>query len=976
MTTTVGHIKAIISADASPIKGTFRETKAASRDMKRDVEAQKPKLDADEKPFVAAIKRVEAAKGSFDAKIRKTVADLEANLVKAGDAEQTALGRIRVAQAALDAVRDKSPDKIERVAAAEERLAKAQRDLTAIQRDQSVMTDRLTEARGKLAAATESAKNAAADASDGHDKAGAAAGRHAASLLKLVGTLGVTNGAMLAGGVIAGAAVAALPVAAIAAAGVLLANNQAVADSYGDLADGVVRDARAMAQPLEDDLVRASDKLAASWYRMRPALHAVFADSEPAVRELTAGVTGFAENAVPGMATAVRRSEPVMVGWRRLLADTGTGFSEFFTNVSSDTESTGENIAAFGKAIRTVMSSSGTLLQQLSTNFAPYAADFADVFERVLHVVTEFSDGALPVLGTSLGVALDVLQAVLSVVEPIADEVGTLTGVLLSGAAAWKVYSAAIGLVSKVPVASALTNSVVAAGPLTGMLSKLGLGAGAAASGAGALTGALSPLGIGLAATALLMGTYAMQQKKLADDADDFVKGIAKGGDAAKSAMDKHVAATRSLDDLIKKRDEWNASDQARALGADDVIGGRMNDEIYALGQAVDTTRAAWDKYRDSVGPVERAQADLNFAIARYGKESPQATAAASGYRDEVAKQEAASRDAADAVKSHTDKLLEQQSIMLGSVSAGVNYRSALLGLEQAQKGLNDAVQRSGRDSLEARTAQNQYEQSLLNVVGAAAKLAEAEHAGADAATMSKAVTEAQTREILNLAAAAGTNAPPALQKMVAGLDGAALAAMGVTVKVDETGKAVFRMPDGKEIVITGQNADAMRKIEEVNAAELKAKTLYINTVMRAESRNAVAQDWLTGGLNGGGWVPGSGPDQDDRLVPLTSKEFVVNRRAAQKHGRLLEAINASEGGDVRMPESALASLPMPRTPTTLTATSSTTVSGGGQAPAGSSGRTVHIGSINLTEVKTMPSKQWLSDTLTDIVEGVMVDHE
>ena len=53
---------------------------------------------------------------------------------------------------------------------------------------------------------------------------------------------------------------------------------------------------------------------------------------------------------------------------------------------------------------------------------------------------------------------------------------------------------------------------------------------------------------------------------------------------------------------------------------------------------------------------------------------------------------------------------------------------------------------------------------------------------------------------------------------MISKMDGAALAAMGVTVKVDQAGRAVLSMPDGKKIVITGDNAEALRKIAEVNA--------------------------------------------------------------------------------------------------------------------------------------------------------------
>ncbi len=993
MTTTVGHIKGLVSIGTGGAKAALKDVRGDARDMKQDVERQKPDIDANEKPFVAAVARATAAKDTLDAKIHKTITALETNLAKAGDAEATALGKIRVAQAALDAVRDKSPQATDRITAAEERLAKTQRDLNTIQRDTSVMTDKLSQQKLKLvhvedqhAGALEAASAAAkklvgeeqklADSTDkvakANDAGSVSAGKHAASLLKLVVGLLGANAAMLAGGVVAGAAVGALPVMAIAAAAMLLASNEKIASSFQDLSSNVVRDARAMAAPLEDDLVQASDDLAASWHRLRGPMQAIFSDSQPAVRELTRGVTEFAENAVPGMAQSVSRSQPVMVGWRKLLASTGTGFGDFFRNVSTDSESTGRNLDAFGKVIRAVLGGAGTLFQQLSTAFAPHADDFARVFQKIMDVVVKFSSGALPVLSTALGVALDVLEAVLNVVEPIADVLGGGIGIVLAGAAAWKVYAAAIALVAKVPLASALTSSIAAAAPAGGILARLGIGASGAAAGTGALAGAMSPLGIALAVTGVLMGAYLTQQQKIDDGADRFVQGILKGGDAAKAAMDKHVQATKALDDLIKKRDEWNAQDDVSAMAGDDAIGGRMNDEIYAMTQNVNAARAAWDKYLNSVGPVEQAQAKVSLAIAQYGKDSTQATAAGALYRAEVEKQATASKDAADAVKSHTDRIADNLAMQQNALNAGLAYESALLSLESAQKNLSEATKTYGKDSLQARIADNEYQKQLMVTVDAIGAKTAAEMAGQDAAKITTAVTQAEYAEILRLAAAAGENAPAGLKKMIAGMDGAALAAMGVTVKVDAAGRAILTMPDGKKIVITGENAEALRKVAEVNAAEVRSKTLYINLVTRADSK--VANDFLTGGMNDGGWVPGDGPDVDSQLTPTTPKEFIVNRKAAAKWGPFLEAINKAAGGDVKLPRSKVLPMlgrSMPQIPSDAIPTPRTSTSSGSDSGMGAS-KIVHDNrTFNFHAIKSMPTAKWLADKLADIENGV-----
>ncbi|PRY43313.1 hypothetical protein [Umezawaea tangerina] len=974
MSTTTGHIKAIITADNAQYMAKSRETRTDAKTLKADVERQKPKIDADEKPFVAAIARAEAAQAGLTDKLKKTVADLQVQVSKAGDAEANALGRVRVAQAQLDAVRDQANAPAERLAAADERLAAAQRALAQAQQRTITVTQRHADANDKLAAATAAAADATEEsvevnkkAADSHDKAAKSAGDHAKTIAKVAGAMLGANAAMLVGAVAAGAAVGVLPVVAVAAAAVLLSSNAKVRDSYADLADGVVTEARAMAAPLEDDLVRASDDLAASWKRLRPEMSSIFKDSQPAVRELTRGVTEFAENAVPGMATAVSRSEPVMVGWRKFLSDTGQGFGDFFRNVSTDTESTGRNLAAFGDILRSTLGGVGTLLQTISSNFAPYADDFARVWEKIISVVTKFTSGALPPLMSSLGVALDVLGAVLGVVEPIADELGTLTGVVLSAAAAWKVYTAAIALVSKIPLTSALTTSAAAAAPAGGILSRLGLGAGAAAAGTGALAGATSALGISLAATGLIMGAYLFEQQKVDQFADEFVMGITKGGEAAQNVMDKYKNLSASIADLTAKRDAWNATDEAKQLGGDDAIGGRMNDEIHAMQENVDAAKKAWDDYLASVGPVEAAQGRLNLAIAQYGKDSPQATAAAEAYRGAVAKQEAASRDAADAVKTHTDRMAENLAMTRQAAGASLDYDAALLGLETAQKNLNDAVAQHGPTSLEARTADNAYQQQLLATVDAIGEKVAAENAHKSAAEITTLVTQAEYAEILRLAGAAGDNAPAALQKMISSMDGAALAAMGVTVKVDETGQAILTMPDGKQIKIDGDNAAAMRAIQEVNDKAVFDKTLYINAVDRASSKIAASNG--VGGMNDGGWVPGNGPDKDDRMVPLTSREFVVNRRAAAKWGPFLEQINSANGGDVKMPDSGLpdaaalalfgAQVPATRMPVDSTSSRSSNNATTPVQP--------RVYNITLNSMRTLPSPQELRNVLRDL---------
>ncbi|GAB2964514.1 hypothetical protein [Saccharothrix stipae] len=959
MSTTVGHIRGIVTLDTSGYKAKSAETRADAKTLKADVEAQKPKLDADAAPFVEAVAKAEAAQASLNAKVEKTITGLELKMAAAADAQETALGRVRTAQAALDALRSAENVPAERLTAAEEKLAAALRGVAAAERNAADITAQLTAARTQAIPVVEQEAEA-------EDEAAAATVAHTAAKLGLVKAIGALPAILAAVGAATGAA-ALLPAVGVAvAAAMILKSNEAVSDSYSDLAGQIVRDAQAMAAPLEGDLVDAAGEFALAWSELRPEVRQLFADASPAIAELTRGVTGFARGAVPGMAEAVSRSGPIVEGWGDLFTEVGEGVGEFFENATNDAESTGRVVSDFGGVLRSVLGGTGTLFQSATTAFAPYSAQFSALVQQAISLLTQLADGALPALMSSAGLVMDVLSGVLDLIEPISGAVGTSIGVVLSAAAAWRIYSGALDLVAKASVASALTSTVVAATPLPDKMDKAGKATGAAAGAMGMLTKAASPLGIALATVGVLAGTYLTQQQAIEKGADSFVQNLLKGGDAARAQMQEFRAATDQLARLKAARDAWANSPDAIAAGADDVQLGKMNDAIFEQQQAVDAATTAWNEHLAELGPVQRTQAELNLAVAQYGKSSSEAEAAGAAYRSEVEKQEQAQRDAAAATQSHTDKIAEQLGMTMAASAAGLNYESSLLNTERAQKAAADATREHGAGSLEARTANNAYATQLLVTVDALGKKVAAENAGKSASEVARLVTEAQYKEILRLAGAAGNDAPAALRNMIASMDAATLASMGVTARVNETGQAVYSLPGGKEVVLTGDNTDAVRKIQEVNDKQLLAKTLFINVVTRADSKVAAANS-ADPGMNDGGWVPGDGPDRDDRLVPLTSKEFVVNRRAAAKWGRFLEAINQANGGDVRIPETDLARVPMARMPSTATSTPPGIAGGDGAALFGSAapGRTTNV-YVNMHAIKTLPTAKELRDVLHD----------
>ncbi|ACU35580.1 hypothetical protein [Actinosynnema mirum] len=927
--------KAAQEAAAAKVKAAEEATaaeKKAAEDARRAAEetaAAKQRAAEQAREFAAAQEK--AAKQAVDGGTR---------LAAARDAEQRAAQAVARAERDLAAVRADAGASADRIAAAEEKVTAAVRQAAlAKQRAADVVkaeADARTRAAEMVAAAEEKAAAAAEKAGEKAaqeaDKAAEAeedaANRRVASLAKIAGGYTALGAVGLVAGTVAAAGVALLPIAMGVAAGALLKGEAQVSDAWGGLASKVVTESKRMAKPLTGDMVNVAGQFALSWQKMRYSVDGMFRESAPSIRQLSQGISEFAENAVPGMATAVSRSEPAMIGFRGMLGDLGAGVGDLFENVSEDTHSTGRVLDSFGGVARSALGGTGTLLSQLTSSFAPYSAQFESLVALALRLVTQLSGGALPELMAAGGMTMQVLAGLLDVIEPIAPELGKGIGIVLSAAAAWKVYQAAITLVTKLNPAPLIAKAGEALSNFSGGADRAAKGAAGAEKSVGALSRAMSPLGVAIGLIGIAVAGYALAQQEATEFGDQYTQGLAKGGDAAKGAVDKYREALLEMRRLKEIQDSINSGSAEKEFkvgpesffkkvnlweSEDDLPDSIGN--LYDAPGKIKEAKEEWDKYLESVGPVERAQAELNLAVAEFGPTSIQAQTAGAKLTAEQRSLAESQRQAALAAMSHNDKLIQQMGFMLAAAGASNAYDAALLGLEGAEKAVGEAVKQHGANSLEARQANNAYEAQLISVINAIGQKTLAENANEEASVASERAMEAQYREIIRLAGAAGQNAPDALKKMISQMDVSKLSAMGVTVSVNEAGQAVYRLPNGKTIKIDGLNQAALDAIEAVNRKELKDKTMYINAVMRMDDR--VAQTYGDSGRNKGGWVPGSGPDRDSVWIHATPGEYVVNRRASRKHARVLEMINAAGGGDVTLPQSSIAGteIPEPRMP-------------------------------------------------------------
>jgi hypothetical protein len=356
------------------------------------------------------------------------------------------------------------------------------------------------------------------------------------------------------------------------------------------------------------------------------------------------------------------------------------------------------------------------------------------------------------------------------------------------------------------------------------------------------------------------------------------------------------------------------AAEEARGQMFDLEMGyNRGNFAAAAFAESFDDVKAAMDKQLEGMTELERAQTlaakaqnDYDYAVDKFGANSPQAVRAQKNLAEATDNVEEAQHDAAVATQDHTDKIIEQTNIMLGAIGARLNYQSSLLQLEESQRALTDAVKEHGVGSLEARQADIAYQQNLLQTVNAIGARVRAEQASQGEAEATRLATIAMHQEIARLAVAAGTDLPPALAEMASMLSDTELAQMGVTKSIDDTGQAIYTLPPGKTLSFPNDAPVAKDQVNQLAQAVYDLPTqkwfnYYINYVTTGNPPPNTSGPAGSGGLLGpaaGGRAEG-GPVQAGKPYWVGEKGlpelffpkvdgFVLNGRdsARYRHGQ------------------------------------------------------------------------------------------
>lgn len=627
--------------------------------------------------------------------------------------------------------------------------------------------------------------------------------------------------------------------------GVAAASSSAtVQDEYTALANTVVDEVKSMSDPMIPALTAIAEKTTAAFKTATPQLDAMIEDSAEHIETLADGVLGFSLQALPGMTKAVDRAGPVMEGWKRLLISSGQGVGAFFSEVSEGSDEAGASLEDLGVMVEKTLGFAGRWFANLAEDGAPTVDSFSMVLGKLLGVVEGLSSGGFPVLFTSANLALDVLDGILTVLGPIAAEGGAVLGVVLSVAAALRLMRAVgswgTGIAEQF---NTIRKSADEAGEKTGNTrSRL--------AGMASMVG--GPWGMALAAGGVLLSLFGERQQ----ESESRVRSMTDALKESKGALDDNVRAQAA-----KNLAEEGAFDMASKIGVsqrvlvDAYLGNTA--AVNVLNSAIEKNKALVEGQGQLEGQVagQNVQADaaaeLAFVMQGQNEEFREAQQEAKNYTAAMGETTAQTNAATTASQRRKHALAEERLEVLAAINAEYALEAAMRGVEGAKfavtdatEAYNEAVAEHGVRSREAAEADlrrddavGQLDTSIMQAIASAGQYAVETSRVTDEADKNRVSTEAMNRKAIEMASTWSGPLPDALIKTVGSMNKAELAAMGVTVEVNKTGQAVYRLPDGKKITLSVDDSQVGKLRTAKEIADAIDRHIRINIEINQSGR-------------------------------------------------------------------------------------------------------------------------------------------
>lgn len=254
--------------------------------------------------------------------------------------------------------------------------------------------------------------------------------------------------------------------------------------------------------------------------------------------------------------------------------------------------------------------------------------------------------------------------------------------------------------------------------------------------------------------------------------ASEAVEALTRGGAAAAEA---NIALQEQDAHLQRLRDGNPAFIAGMQAWIEKNIMGRASTE---------DANAALAEQRAKMTDLQRAQQDLTtaqgnyqLAVDTFTANSPQARDAAAALAAAQDGVEAAQGRAADATKTHTDRMVDQMNQSALAASADLQYLDSLDRVTEAQNRAAEAARNHKAGSKELEQANRDVLQSSLDAAAAAGRKAEADAVAANASNAAEIGAQAQKEEYLRLAAISEEPTRTSLLNLANGTDTAARAA-------------------------------------------------------------------------------------------------------------------------------------------------------------------------------------------------------
>lgn len=716
-------------------------------------------------------------------------------------------------------------------------------------------------------------------------------------------SFGVLSGAAAASAAAIAGSLALVPLAFAAAGAAAVKENAEVRQSFADLSNtlrtGIAQDAR----PMAETFVSSAHEIAAAYHDLRPELREGFIAAKPHVEALTRGITGFAREAVPGMVTSVQKAGPVFEGLEKFLVDAGRGLGDFFEIASTGAAGGGAFFEDLGDLTESTLPDLARLLVGLTGLWEQHGDQAVRVVNELVDSVVDLGTNAMPVASVAMGVGLDVLEGILAVIGPLADNLGPLIGLWISVSAAMRLMGAASGVIDTVTstVGNFRKEMNTTAGPQ-------GMGrVSAAATGVMGLIG--GPWGLALVAGAGLLAIFGNRSQDAASDQRTLTSALKESAGAFDENARKAIANSeqyKRISDSVGKA----------GLSHSELIDGLTKGDgaFDALRKRLEDIRQSGDSYTTSGGELVQNYTDQAAAAAFVGEHLNDLRSTVTGAEGDFRREKDAVGGATSAMIAAlpgSDALAAAMKTLHDITADTASRADALntawremfgvqISLQEATAGYLEGIAGIRSQIDDTKKSVDDWRGALLTSDGQVNLSTEQGRK-----LLSSLVDQGGAyRELAQTAYDTALRQTGSQEEATA----AAHRAVGERRKqfIDEMVQMGFNEGQAKRLADTylGMPDDVMTFIKLTGADDFESAVKYatrdrsVSIFLNQRQGSKVATDWLTGGMNDGGLVPGGGPDQDTVAMGLTPGEFVVKRAATRRWLPLLERINRSAGGD------------------------------------------------------------------------------